>query len=242
MSAGARVAESAAASSLRRRVRILNAVGAFLLLAAAAGAFLTWHGVDRVSTRQVSSSDPSLTAFASPASAFEARYPFLTELHRVEPSRFARLDRSVRLGFRRGATDDELNRAVAETAADVETERLADVGDGAALRLMVALRTAARGFKASEPAQCVAMLSPHSPAAPVRSAAALAALSPALAGLLDAPTGAGRHTPASTVPDGLPVDPKLACDRLLLLYDAAVTSTPDVGADFIRALQGGTER
>jgi hypothetical protein len=237
MSADARRPESAAALSLRRRVRLLVAVGALLLLAAAAGAFLTWHGIDPISSNRVSPADESLAAFAPPASAFESRYPFLAELQRVEPTRFDRLDQAVRLGFRRGATDAELDRVVAQAADDVERERLADVDDGAALRLMVELRTAARAFKSSDPAQCVAILRPHSPAAPVRSAAALAAISPALAGLLDAPAGPRRQTPGPQ-PQGPDVSAKLACDRLLLLYDTAVASSPDAGADFIRALQG----
>jgi hypothetical protein len=227
-----------AALSLRRRVRLLVGVGALLLLAAAAGAVLTWHGIDPISTNRVSPPDKTLAAFAPPAVAFESRYPFLTELQRVEPSRFDRLDQALRLGLRRGATDDELNRVVAQAAGDIESERLTDVDDGAALRLMVELRTAARALKSSDPAQCVAILRPHSAAAPVRSAAALAAISPALAGLLDAPAGPRRQAPGSQ-PQGPDVNAKLACDRLLLLYDAAVASSPDAGADFIRALQGG---
>ena len=39
-------------------------------------------------------------------------------------------------------------------------------------------------------------------------------------------------------PDGPDVNPKLVCDRLLLMYDTAVASSPDAGAAFIRTLQG----
>jgi hypothetical protein len=244
MSADPRGAEGTAAGrrgtvSLRRRVRVLVAVGALLLLASAVGTILTWNGMGRVGTNRVSPADESLAAYGSRASAFERSYPFLAELRRIDPSRFDRLDQAVRRGFRSGAADDGLNPVVAETASDIERERLADVDDGAALRLMVELRTAARRFKSSDPAQCIAILAPRSARAPIRSTATLAAISPALAGLLDAPTGPRRQTPPGAVPDELPVDPKLACDRLLLLYDAAVTSSPEAGADFIRALQGG---
>jgi hypothetical protein len=211
--------------SVRRNVRLLVGLCALLLLALAVGTFLAGHGIDR-------------TADAARASAFESRYPFLAELRRSDPSRFDRLDRTVQLGFRRGARDDELNRVVAEAAGDIERKRLADVDDGGALRLMVELRAAARPFQSSDPAQCVAILSPQSAAAPIRSAAALAAISPALAGLLEAPARLRRQTPLSTAPDGPYVNPKLACDRLLLMYDAAVASSPDAGADFIQALQG----
>jgi hypothetical protein len=215
----------------REGIRLLAGLCALLLLAVAVavGTFLAGHGIGQ-----------PLTAFASQASAFEARYPFLAELRRVQPSRFGRLDRAVRLGFRRGARDDELNRVVAEAASDIERERLADVDDGGALRLMVELRTAARRFQSSDPAQCIAILRPQSAGAPTRSAAALAAISPALAGLLDAPARPQRQPLSSAVPAGPDVSPKLACDRLLLLYDAAVASSPDMGAAFIRALQGAT--
>lgn len=227
--------------SMRRSVRLLVGLCALLLLAVAVGTFLADHGMDRIFTGRFSPSAESPAALASRTLAFERRYPFLAELRGIEPSRFDRLDRAVRLGIRRGAGDDELNRVVAEAASDIERERLAAIDDGGALRLMVELRTAARQFKSSDPAQCIAILGPQSAAAPTRSAAALAAISPALAGLLDAATGPRRQTLPSAVPDGLPVDPKLACDRLLLLYDAAVASSPDAGADFIRALQGGAE-
>jgi hypothetical protein len=212
----------------REGIRLLAGLCALLLLAVAAavGTFLAGHGIGRQ------------TAFASQAAAFEARYPFLAELRRVQPSRFDRLDRTVRLGFRQGARDDELNRAVAEAASDIERERLADVDDGGALRLMVGLRTVARRFQSSDPAQCIAILRPQSAGAPIRSAAALAAISPALAGLLDAPARPQRQPLSSAVPAGPDVSPKLVCDRLLLLYDAAVASSPDMGAAFIRALQG----
>jgi len=234
------------AVSARGRFRLLAGVGALLLLATAVGTFLPGHRIGRISPYRMSPSDESPSAFASPspesasasASAFEARYPFLGELRRIDPSRFAQLDGALRLGYRRQSGDGVLNAAVAEAASDVERDRLTDVGDGAALRLMVELRTAARRFKSSDPGQCVAILRPHASAAPVRSAAALAAISPALAGLLDAPPGPQRQTLPRAEADGLPVDPKLACDRLLLLYDAAVASSPDAGADFVRALQG----
>jgi GYF domain 2 len=225
--------------SVRRRARL---VGLCALPLLAVGTFLANHRADRITHERVNPSGESLAAFASRASAIEARYPFLAELRRIDPSGFAQADRAVRLGLRRRAPDDELNRVAADSASDIERERLADVGDGAALRLMVELRTAARGFKSSDPAQCVAILRPQSAIAPIRSTAALAAISPALAGLLDAPTGPRRQTLPGAAPDGLPVDPKLACDRLLLLYDAAVASSPDAGADFIRAMQSGAER
>ena len=212
--------------SVRRSVRLLVGLCALALLAVAVGTFLPRHGIDRTD--------------ASRASAFESRYPFLAELRRADPFRFDRLDRTVRLGFRRGARDEELNRVVAEAAGNIERQRLADVDDGGALRLMVALRAAARRFQSSDPAQCVAILSPQSAAAPIRSAAALAAISPALVGLLDAPARPRRQTLLSAAPAGPSVDPKLACDRLLLMYDAAVASSPDAGADFIRALQGNS--
>jgi hypothetical protein len=218
---------------------------------------LAGRAVDRISTHAISPSGEPPAAFTSRASAFEGRYPFLAELQRAEPSRFDRLDRAVRLGFRRGAPADELNGLVAEAASDVERGRLADVDDGTALRLLVQLRTAARRFQSSDPAQCVAILRLQSAAAPSRSAAALAAISPALVGLLDAPAKSNgapvqRDAPlpagdtlGQTLPGAGPasdVNPKLDCDRLLLRYDTAVAASPDTGADFIRALQGGSGR
>lgn len=229
---------------VRGGIRLLAGLAALLLL------------VTAVSTRFPSHvpSSESLAAYASRASVFEGRYPFLTELRRVEPSRFDRLDRSVRLGFRRGAAGGELNGFVAEVASDIERTRLADVDAGSALRLLVELRTAARRFQPSDPAQCVAILGPQSAAAPIRSAAALAAISPALVGLLDAPARpqraaeSARNAPQQVGslgaalpragPDGPDVNPKLVCDRLLLMYDTAVASSPDAGAAFIRTLQG----
>jgi hypothetical protein len=240
---------------VRWGICLLAGMGALLLLAIALGALLAGHGVTRISARVSSSSGESPAAFARQTAAFEGRYPFLTELRRVEPSRFERLDGAVRLGFRRGAAAAELNAYVAETAGDIERGRLADVDDGSALRLLVALRTAARRFQSLDPSQCIAILRLRS-TAPVRSAAALAAISPALVGLLDAPAkprgAAGpRDAPqqggdplSQTLPGAGPdapgINPKLDCDRLLLLYDTAVAAGPDTGATFMRALQGGT--
>jgi len=119
----------------------------------------------------------------------------------------------------------------------------------------VALRSAARTFHASDPAQCAAILGPRAAASPARSAAALAAISPALAGLLDAPTvpravTAGdrsalqqvsetvSQSPPSAQPDAPDDDPKVHCDRLLLLYDAAVAQSPGAGAAVVRGLLG----
>jgi GYF domain 2 len=216
------------------------------------------HIVDRISALGFSPSGESLSAFASRASEFESRYPFLIELQRVEPSRFEQLDRSVRLGLRRGAPAAELNGRVAGAASDIERRRLADVDDASALRLLVELRTAARPFQSSDPAQCVAILGLQSAATPARSAAALAAISPALVLLLDAPTSsrgaasAARHNPLQPVgetlgqtlpvarPDARIIASKLGCDRLLLMYDSAVAASPDTGAAFIRALQGNS--
>ena len=93
-------------------------------------------------------------------------------------------------------------------------------------------------------------------AAPIRSAAALTAISPALVGLLDAPAGprdapahrdapqppvdtSGSNTPGPG-PDAPNVNPKLDCDRLLLMYDTAVAASADAGAAFVRAFQGGS--
>ena len=226
------------ARSVPWSVLLLAGLCGSLLLVAAVGTFLVGHANHRIPTDQVNPAGESLAAYAERASAFEAGYPFLDELRRVDPPRFGQLDRAVRLGLRRGARDDELNSLVAQAASDIERERLADVDDGGALRLMVELRTAARRFQSSDPAQCVAILRPRSAVAPIRSAASLAAMSPALAALLDAPKRQPRQTMPRLGPDGPDVDTKLACDRLLLLYDAAVTSRPDMGADFIRALQG----
>jgi hypothetical protein len=216
------------------------------------------HIVDRISALGFSPSGESLSAFAARASEFEGRYPFLIELQRVEPSRFEQLDRSVRLGLRRGAPAAELNGRVAGAASDIERRRLADVDDASALRLLVELRTAARPFQSSDPAQCVAILGLQSAATPARSAAALAAISPALVLLLDAPTSsrgaasAARHNPLQPVgetlgqtlpvarPDARIIASKLGCDRLLLMYDSAVAASPDTGAAFIRALQGNS--
>lgn len=248
---------------VRGGIRLLAGLCALLLLAIAIGTALNarrlaGHAVDRISTDVSSPTVESQAAFASRASAFEGRYPFLTELRRVEPSRFGRLDRAVRLGFRRGAPAAELNGFVAEAASDIERARMADVDDGSALRLLVELRTAARRFQSSDPAQCVAILRLQSAAAPIRSAAALSAISPALVGLLDAPAsphGAPAHRNApqqvggtldqtlpGAGPDAPDVNPKLDCDRLLLAYDTAVASSPDEGAAFIRALQGDSGR
>jgi hypothetical protein len=242
--APARSFDKADATGRARSVRwsVLLPVGlcALLLLAVAVSAHFFGHRTSPILTAPLSPSGESPAAYTTRASEFEARYPFLEDLRRVEPSRFEQLDGAVRLGLRRGSGDDELNSVVAETASDIERERLADVNDGGALRLMVELRTAARRFQSSDPGQCVAILRPQSAVAPVRSAAALTAMSPALARLLDAPKGQPRQTMPRMGPDEPDVSTKLACDRLLLLYDAAVTSRPDKGADFIRALQGAS--
>jgi hypothetical protein len=205
------------------------------------------HLIDRVSADGFSPSGESLAAFAAPASDFEGRYPFVSELRRVDPARFEELDRAVRLGLRRGAPVDELNGYFAGAASQIEHARLAEVDDGSALRFAVALRSAARDFHSSDPAQCAAILGPPEAAAPMRSAAALSAISPALAALLDAPTTSRATTatdprplPAllSPRPDASRVDSRLDCDRLLLMYDTAVSQSPDTGAAFVRALQG----
>ena len=216
----------------RLAIRLLAALSALLLLVTA--------GTTRLSNDVPAAAAP--VAHASPATAFEARYPFLTELRRVAPSRFDQLDRAVRLGVGRHAADSQLNGLVAAAAGALERERLAGVDAGSALRLLVELRTAARRFQSSDPDQCVAILRlQSSPPGPVRSAAALAAISPALAALLDAPV-MQRHPAASQggtpQQDARDISPKLDCDRLLLLYDTAVASSPDTGAAFIRALQG----
>ncbi|MGH8288590.1 MAG: GYF domain-containing protein [Steroidobacteraceae bacterium] len=208
---------------------------------------LIGHLIDRVSADGFSPSGESLARFASRASSFEARYPFLSELRQLEPSRFEQLDRAVRLGLRRGAPVAELNRHVADMAMHIEHERLAEVDDASALRFAVALRAAARDFHFSDPAQCAAILGPPSAAAPIRSAAALSAISPALAGLLDAPTTSRAAAVVADLPtlQSLPsarsaasdVGSRISCDRLLLMYDTVVSQNPDTGAAFVRALQ-----
>jgi hypothetical protein len=216
---------------------------------------LAGHLVDRVSAEGFSPSGESLAAFAPQASRFEARYAFLTELQRVDPPRFEQLDRAVRLGFRRGAPAADLNAYVATDAGEIERQRLAAVADSRVLQFAVALRTAARTFHASDPAQCAAVLGPRGATAPVRSAEALTAISPALASLLDAPMTSRTETtgdrpaalqvsatvgpPApSAQPDATDDDPRIRCDRLLLLYDTAITQSPQVGAAFVRGLLG----
>ena len=217
---------------------------------------LAGHLIDRVSADGFSPSGESLAGFATQASGFEARYPFLTEMQRVDPSSFIQLDREVRLGFRREASVAELNAYVADAAAEIERERLTSIDDSSALRFAVSLRSAARPFQSSDPAQCAAILGSLSATSPGRSAAALSAISPALAGILDAPlsshaTGPVSDTDAlqqvrdtvgqsfpSASPDAPPVDSRIGCDRLLLMYDTAVTESPRTGAAFMRALQG----
>lgn len=216
---------------------------------------LAGHLVDRVSADGFGSSGESLAGFARQAARFEARYRFLTELRRIDPSGFGRLDRAVRLGLRRGAPAAELNSYVAAAAGEVERERLAAIDDSSALRFAMSLRSAARPFQTSDPAQCAAILGPLSAASPVRSAAALAAIGPALAAILDAPATQRATGPVSDldalqqvkdivgqVPSVTPGAPdggrKLGCDRLLLMYDTAVAESPGTGAAFMRALQG----
>ncbi|MGH8179877.1 MAG: hypothetical protein ACRETR_02760, partial [Steroidobacteraceae bacterium] len=214
------------------------------------------HLVDRISAEGFSPSGESLAAFASRAARFEARYAFLAELRRVDPPRFEQLDRALRLGFRRGASAAELNEYVATGAAEIERGRLAAVADSGVLQFAVALRSAARALHASDPAQCAAILGPRAPASPVRSAAALAAISPALAGLLDTPLAPTRpaaavgtaalrqvgeavsQTPPATQPDASDDDPRISCDRLLLMYDTAVAQSPETGAAVVRGLLG----
>ena len=228
------------------------------------------HLVDRVSADGFGSSGESLAGFAARATSFEARYPFLAELQRVDSAQFGQLDRSLRLGFRRGAPAADLNAYVAAAAGEIERERLAAIDDSSTLRFVMLLRSAARPFQSSDPAQCAAILGPlsaaspvrsaaspvGSAASPVRSAAALAAISPALAGILEAPlTGraggpvtdldalqqvkdtVGQSFP-SAVPEAPDAAPRIGCDRLLLMYDTAVTESPGTGAAFMRALQG----
>jgi hypothetical protein len=213
------------------------------------------HLVDRISSDGFSPSGESLAGLAPQASRFEARYPFLEEFRRVDPAGFGRLDRAVRLAFRRGATTAELNRRAADAASRIESERLTAVGDSSALRFALALRSAARPLQSSAPAQCMAILAPLSAASPVRSAAALAAIGPALVGILDAPATSAAEAPntgidalqqvrevvgesfPSTGRDAPDSDPKAGCDRLLLMYDAAMIESPRTAAAFVRALQ-----
>ena len=217
---------------------------------------LSGHLIDRLSADGFSPSGESLAGFAPQASGFEGRYMFLAELQRVDPSRFQQLDRAVRLGFRRGASTVALNRSVADTVGQVERERLAAIADSSALRFAMALRSAARPFESSDPAQCAAILGPLSAASPVRSAAALAAISPALVGILDAPATSSAAAPTIEVdalqqveeavgqplpgssPGTTDAGPKVGCDRLLLMYDTAMTESPGTAAAFMRALQG----
>ncbi|HEX8757411.1 MAG TPA: hypothetical protein VF745_13825, partial [Steroidobacteraceae bacterium] len=213
------------------------------------------HLVDRISSDGFGPSGESLAGLAPQASRFEARYPFLEDFRRVDPVGFGQLDRAVRLGFRRGATAAELNRRVADAAGRIESERLTAVGDFGALRFALALRNAARAFQSSQPAQCMAILAPLSAAAPVRSAAALSAIGPALVAILDAPTASAATAPNTGVDalqqvrelvggslpgtglDAPASDPKVGCDRLLLMYDTAMTESPATAAAFLRALQ-----
>lgn len=211
--------------------------------------------IDRVSADGFSPSGESLAELAPRASAFEARYMFLGALRRSDPPGFERLDRAMRLGLRRGASTIELNRYVAAAAARIERERLAAIDDSSALRFAASLRGAARPFQSSDPAQCAAILGPPS-ASPARSAAALSAIGPALVAILDAPTTLSGAAPAIDVDalqqvreavgqafplarSGRPdLDPRIGCDRLLLMYDTAMTESPGTAAAFVRALQG----
>ncbi|HEY7889173.1 MAG TPA: GYF domain-containing protein [Steroidobacteraceae bacterium] len=217
---------------------------------------LAGHLIDRVTANGFSPSGESLAGFAAQASDFEARYMFLAELRRVDPPRFEPLDRAVRLGFRRGAPPAALNRYVADTAGQIERDRLTVVDDSSALRFAASLRSAARPFQSSDPSQCAALLGPLSAASPVRSAAALAAMSPALVEILDAPTTLSATAPTIEVdalqqvkeavgqsfpsanPDATDVGSKVGCDRLLLMYDTAMTESSGTAAAFMRALQG----
>lgn len=233
---------------VRGGIRASAVICALLLLATVIGAVLYRRhllgvALDRLPADAFSASGESLAAFTRQASAFEARYPLLTDLRRVDAGRFEQLDHAVRLGLRRGAPATELNGYVAGAAGAIERKHIAAVDDSSALRFAVALRAAARTFRSSDPAQCVAILGPRSAAAPARSAAALAAITPALAALLDAPTtrrapAPTAQAPASAGPNGADPDLRLECDRLLLMYDDAATQTPDTGAAFVRAMQG----
>jgi hypothetical protein len=197
------------------------------------------RSIKTVPANGFSPSAESLAALTRQVSAFEARYPFLTELRRADRARFEQLDQAVRLGLRRGAPASELNGYVAEAAVEIEGQRLAAVGDSGAIRFAMALRAAARTFRSSEPAQCAAILEPRQAATPVRSAAALAAIAPALSALIDVPATRRAAEPARTPPasDTVDANPRMSCDRLLLLYDGAATQTPDIAAAFVRAMQ-----
>lgn len=217
---------------------------------------LAGHLIDRVSADGFSQSGESLTGFASQAMGLEARYTFLSELQRVDPLLFEQLDRVLRLGLRRGAAAAELNAYVAGTAGQIERERLAAVDDSSALRFAASLRSAARPFQSSDPAQCAAILGPLSATSPARSAAALAAIGPALVAILDAPTTLSGTAPTIDIdalqqvkeavgqsfpgaqPDASDDDGKMGCDRLLLMYDTAMTESPGTAAAFVRELQG----
>jgi len=208
---------------------------------------LAGHLVDRISAEGFSPSGDSLASLAPQAAHFEARYPFLTGLLRADPSRLARLDRAVRLGLLRGAPADELNAYVADAAGQIERERLTAVADSSALRFAMSLRSAARPFQSSDPKECGAILGAPSATSSVRSAPALAAISPALDDLLDAPATPRADTAAADLtvlrqvqaavgpPDA---SSRLDCDRLLLMYDIALRWSPERGAAFVRALQG----
>lgn len=200
------------------------------------------HSINAVPGNGFNQSGASPAALTRQASAFEARYPFLTELRRVDPARFEQLDQVVRFGFHRGAPASELNGYVAAAAGEIERQHLAAVDDSVAIRFAMALRAAARTFRSSGPAQCAAILGPRQAATPVRSAAALAAITPALTALLDAPMAqraadATPRAPPTADPDAADVTPRMNCDRLLLLYDGAAAQTPDIGAAFVRAMQ-----
>lgn len=217
---------------------------------------LAGHLIDRVSADGFGPSGESLARLEPQASGFETRYTFLAELRRVDPPGFAQLDRALRLGFRRGAPASALNRYVADAVGRMERERLAEIADSSALRFAAALRSAARPFQSSDPAQCAAILGSPAAASPVRSAAALAAIGPALVELLDAPAASSATAPAIEVDalqqvreavaqslpnvsqDAADVGPRISCDRLLLMYDTAMTESSGTAAAFVRELQG----
>lgn len=237
---------------VRRGIGAAAVLYALLLLATVVCAIL-YHRhlsvitIDRVANRVSadgrSPSTESLASFSRQASAFEARYPFLTDLRRVDAPRFDEFDRAIRLGLRRGAPASDLNGYVAEAAEEIERQRLANVDDSNALRFALALRAAARTFRSADPAQCAAILEPVSAASAVRSAGALAAIAPALSALLDAPvtqraTELTPRKPPSADPDTADAGPRMNCDRLLFMYDGAAAQTPDIAAAFVRAMQG----
>jgi hypothetical protein len=213
------------------------------------------HLLDLVSADGLATSGESLPELAEPAAQVEREYPFMQLLARTDPTRFAQLDRAIRLAIRRGADESDVEHYASDLAAQIEVRRLPTVTDETVEEYARGLRSAARRLAVSQPQQCVALLAWNRHDLVARSAAALREMDPALKMLLAAPItvrppsiesdaralskvidlSRTRRRIPSTESTGNGA--RATCTRLLLMFDFALNQNQETSAGFMRALR-----